>query len=342
MPATTPDYVIVDHQLHHETIEASGLVEHLRASWDLTPDLFMYIEAVHRLTDLGVVVTLAVHGISTEGFDAEWRIVELLTREGDLGKRCEIFKEADLDAALATFDELNRPAPRLENAASQVAEHFWMHFAANDRALVSDIMAVDISIEDRRPVVNSGLRQGRDAVIDDMQLRADSGVRQTTPSVIATRGAHLVLGRIGYTAEDERPDPFVIEILFIIEIDVGGAVLALVVFDPDAIDTAFEELDSRYAAGEAAPMRTRGPSSFRHSPRLIDTSSSRRTGPSSITGDVAPSRPAFLPHPCMPCGTSRRTSKSIWTPCIDLAIRERSSQIRRTGLRPKALTPSGR
>ena len=205
VPATTPDYVIVDHQMHHETIEASGLVEHLRASWDLTPDLFMYIEAVHRLTDLGVVVTLAVHGISTEGFDAEWRIVELLTREGDLGKRCEIFKEADLDSALATFDLLSQLAPRLENAASQVAEHFWVHFAANDRALVSDIMAVDISIEDRRPVVNSGLRQGRDAVIDDMQLRADSGVRQTTSSVIATRGAHLVLGRIGYTAEDERP-----------------------------------------------------------------------------------------------------------------------------------------
>ena len=253
MPATTPDYVVVDHQLHHETIEARGLVEHLRASWDLTPDLFMYIEAVHRLTDLGVVVTLAVHGISTEGFDAEWRIVELLTREGDLGKRCEIFKEADLDAALATFDELSQLAPQLQNAASQVAERFWVYFAANDRALISDIMAVDISIEDRRQVVNSGLRRGRDAVIDDMQVRVNSGVRQTRPSVIATRGAHLVLGRITYTAEDERPDPFVIEIIFIIETDANDVVSALIVFDPDDIDGAFGELESRYAVGEAAP-----------------------------------------------------------------------------------------
>ncbi|ORB68363.1 BTAD domain-containing putative transcriptional regulator [Mycolicibacterium tusciae] len=251
VPATTADYVLVDHQLHHKTHDASGLVDNLRASWDLTPDLRMYIEAVHRLTDLGVVVTLAVHGISTEGFDADWRIVELLTREGDLGKVCELFDENDLDAALARFDELSHPARRLQNAASQVAERFWVHFAANDRAVICEIMDSDISIEDRRPVVNSGLRRGRDAVIDDMQLRADSGVRQTMPSVIATRGGHLVLGRIGYSAEDERPDPFVIEILFIIEIDAGGKVLALVVFDPDAIDTAFEELESRYAAGEA-------------------------------------------------------------------------------------------
>ena len=42
-----------------------------------------YIEAVHRLSDLGAVVTLVVHGTSQEGFDAEWREIELLTVEGD-------------------------------------------------------------------------------------------------------------------------------------------------------------------------------------------------------------------------------------------------------------------
>ena len=44
----------------------------------------------------------------------------LLTVDGDLISRCELFDEADLDAALARFDELSRPAPRLENAASRV------------------------------------------------------------------------------------------------------------------------------------------------------------------------------------------------------------------------------
>ena len=74
--------------------------------WDVTPDISIYIEAVHRLSDLGAVVTHTAHGISQEGFDAEWRMIDLLTVEGDLISRCEIFDEADLDAALARFDEL--------------------------------------------------------------------------------------------------------------------------------------------------------------------------------------------------------------------------------------------
>ena len=47
-------------------------------------------------------------------------MINLVTVEGDLINRCEIFDEADIDAALARFDELSRPAPRLENAASRV------------------------------------------------------------------------------------------------------------------------------------------------------------------------------------------------------------------------------
>ncbi len=69
--------------------------------------LSIYIEAVHRLSDLGAVVTHAAHGTSQEGFDAEWRVIDLVTVEGDLVNRCEMFDEADLDAALARFDELS-------------------------------------------------------------------------------------------------------------------------------------------------------------------------------------------------------------------------------------------
>ena len=46
--------------------------------------------------------------------------VQLMTVKGDLINRCEIFDEADLDAALARFEELQPRAPRLENAASRV------------------------------------------------------------------------------------------------------------------------------------------------------------------------------------------------------------------------------
>ena len=100
---------------------------------------------MHRLSDLGAVVTQAANGTSQEGFDAEWRMIDLLTVEGDLISRCEIFDEADLDAALARFDELQPQAPRLENAASQVDERFLAYFAARDWAAMAEILADDIS-----------------------------------------------------------------------------------------------------------------------------------------------------------------------------------------------------
>ena len=62
---------------------------------------------MHRLSSFGAVVTYTAYGTSTEGFAAEWRMVDLLTVEGDRISRFEFFDEADLDAALARFDELS-------------------------------------------------------------------------------------------------------------------------------------------------------------------------------------------------------------------------------------------
>ncbi|MDT5372175.1 MAG: hypothetical protein QOC62_6606, partial [Mycobacterium sp.] len=108
VPSTTSDWVTVDHRVR-ETFEAGDLTDYIRSGWDIAPDVKMYIEAVHRLSNLGAVVTHAAYGTSPEGFDAEWRMVGLLVFGGDDMNRCELFEEADLDAALARFDELSRP-----------------------------------------------------------------------------------------------------------------------------------------------------------------------------------------------------------------------------------------
>ena len=88
---------------------------------DVTPDINFCIEAVHRLSNLGAVVTLAAYGTSQDGFDVEWREIAILTVDGDLISRAELFDEADLDAALARFEQLSRPAPQLETVATRVA-----------------------------------------------------------------------------------------------------------------------------------------------------------------------------------------------------------------------------
>jgi hypothetical protein len=72
----------------------------------MAPQAKIYVYAVHRLSDLGAVVTQSTHGTSPDGFDAEWLEISLFTLDGDRINRCEVFDEADLDAALARFDEL--------------------------------------------------------------------------------------------------------------------------------------------------------------------------------------------------------------------------------------------
>ena len=107
------------------TNDASDLAANIRATWDLM-DVSMYIaESVHRLSELGAVVTQTLKGTSKEGLDVEYRMIDIFTIEGDLLSRCEVFDEADLDAALARFDELERPPASFANAATRA----WMHLA---------------------------------------------------------------------------------------------------------------------------------------------------------------------------------------------------------------------
>ena len=51
-----------------------------------------------------------------------------------------MFDEADLDAALARFDELSRPPPRLENAASRVDKRFQAYFGARDWDAMAEML----------------------------------------------------------------------------------------------------------------------------------------------------------------------------------------------------------
>jgi hypothetical protein len=251
LPAATPNWVNIDHR-RGTAFPPGELGAYVRATWDLTPTAATYIEAVHRLDNIGAVVTQAADATSPNGFAAEWRLINLLTVEGDLMSRCEIFDEADIDAALAKFDELSRPAPRLENAASQVYGRFFGYFAARDWAALAELIANHVSVDDRRRVVNAGVRQGRDAMIAEVSAIAEVGVQSLTSHTIATRGDRLALSRVRALTSDQRHDAFYAEALNIIEVDADERVVARVVFDIDDVDAAFKELDARYLAGEAA------------------------------------------------------------------------------------------
>ena len=92
------------------------LAAYIDSAWDATPDLSIHVEAVHRLSDFGAVVTHTASGTNREGFGVEWRMIHIYTVDGTMISRCEMFDEQDLDAALARFDELHPSRLRLGNA----------------------------------------------------------------------------------------------------------------------------------------------------------------------------------------------------------------------------------
>ncbi len=248
LPATTPDWVNIDHR-RGIAFAPGDATAYLRASQD--PQGSVYVETVHRLSNLGAVFTWAGHGTSQEGFEAEWRGINVLTVEGDLINRGEIFDEADLDAALARFEELQRLTPRLENAASRAWERFQACLAAEDWAAMAAMVAEDSVTDDRRRVVGAGVQLGRDVNLANIRATLDIGIENVTLTAIAIRGERLVLDRVRFSGHDQAPEPFHSEILRVLEIDAEERLAAAILFDPDDIDAAFAELDARYLAGEA-------------------------------------------------------------------------------------------
>ena len=229
LPPTTPDWVNIDHR-RGTSIAPGGIPELLTAAWNVTSDLNNFVEAVHRLDNLGGVVTHVANETSQEGFHAEWRVVSVFTVEGDLVNRCEVFDEAAIDDAIARFEELSRPAPRLENTASRANARYIAYVNARDWDAAASILADDYYSDDRRRVTGAGTRRGRDADIENMRVVADLGANITV-EVIATRGDRLVLTRTR-AALGEKQQPFIAELLGLVETDLDGRVAAVIVLRP--------------------------------------------------------------------------------------------------------------
>ncbi|CRZ16617.1 BTAD domain-containing putative transcriptional regulator [Mycolicibacterium neworleansense] len=247
---TTQDWATIDHR-RATAFEPGDITPYIHATWKVAPDINLYIETAHRLRDSGALFTQVLKGTSHAGFDAEWRDVVILTVDGEQLSSLEVFDEADLDAALTRFDELNRPEQQLENAASRVYDRIFDYFASRDWAAMAEVMAEDVRDDDRRRVANAGIRHGRDAMIANMRTGADLGARSITSTVIATRGNCLALRHLRFSGHG--PEAFHAELFGIAEIDRDQRVVVVVQFDIDDLDAAFDELDARYLDGEAAP-----------------------------------------------------------------------------------------
>ncbi len=251
LPPMAPDAVTIDHR-RAAAFAPGEFLQYLRAAIDQSQRTNIHPMVVHRLNEFGTVITHTVYVTSRDGFDAEFQDVIVSTLTGDLINHFELFDEADLDAALARFDELTRPLRRLENKASQVTGRFLAQWAARDWDTMTEILAHDVSSEDRRAVVGSGIRLGPEAQIADMRAIADLGLTEMMPTLIATRGETLGLMHMRFAYRDHGAAAFATEVLGIGEINADGRIVGIISFDPADTDAAIADLDKRYLAGEAS------------------------------------------------------------------------------------------
>ena len=217
--------------------------------WTLVPDARYRVTTVHALDAHRTVGSLIIEGTDEHGNELQWARTVLLDADEP---RMEMYEEGDLDAALAKFEELRRQTSRLENAASRLYERFQSYFTARDWNALAETMAVDIFRDDHRRVVSAETSQGRDAAIAEAQAVAEIGAYSAFLTVVAIRGERLALIRSRFSGRDQRPEAFHTEFLCVIEVDRDGLIAQHLMFDPDDFEAAFETLDARYLAGEAA------------------------------------------------------------------------------------------
>lgn len=248
VPPTTPDWVNIDRR-RLATIQPGDMMTYLHASWAAIPNAGMYITRVHRISGFGAVVSHAAYGTSAKGFDAEWQDITVLTFEENLVNRCELFDEADLDAALARFDELSRPALQLENAAVQARA--FIADAYNRRDVKSLLAGAGSRYEDRRKGLHDEGRTDRSYVHALLSETPTSWRLQVEP--VAIRGDRLALTRETFRDTDEAHQPITVELMTLTELDHDNLLSHTVFFDSDDVNGAFGELTARWiASGDVA------------------------------------------------------------------------------------------
>ncbi|MHB8463264.1 MAG: nuclear transport factor 2 family protein, partial [Acidimicrobiales bacterium] len=247
------DAVLVDHR-HASlgTLQGSGAIEQAAAALQsLGADLRRRITDVVALTERVSLVEVVSEGTIEDGGPVEIAVLALTEFEESGGvRRWDWFGLDQLDEALASFDALvGAPeVSQLANMASVELRRMYDALLRSDFASTGAATAENAVLDDRRSLLGRRY-EGRDAALAHQRSVVASGVTDVEVHVLATRGDRLVLERELYRGRDGET-----EVLFVGEFTPDHRWLGGYVFDPDDLDAAFDELDARYAAGEAAPF----------------------------------------------------------------------------------------
>ncbi len=260
-PALAPSALLVDHRVLATWSSANGaeLLEHFWVQLELAPDFAVRIEDVVALERDVYLLQANYHGTDrASGGRFENRVCLLCMFDADgLASRFEAFEAEDEAGALARFDELTgrpeaEPTPEpLENAASRADAKLFQCFNSRNWAGIEALAAPELVFDERRRMLHNTC--GREIWLEQFRVLFDVPASRFSTTLRATRGERLSLNLHRFTGEVaggggplEMDDHLVLH-----EVDREGRIIAIVLFDLEAKEAAHEELDARWAAGEA-------------------------------------------------------------------------------------------
>ena len=227
------------------------------ASWESLRDLRIRanirLDHALRISPAAGALVTTPHG-TLDGGDFEQPMVWVYTHDGRHPHAVEVFDLDQLDAALARYEELTAgatAAPRITNAATRSMDRFRAAWEARDWNRVAAELAPGFREVNRRKMVRIDV--DRDSSLESLRVIFEGTSFRLESEVLATRGERLALGRMLWSGTGEVVGPSEIEFLQVVQADADGHQDLIVTFDLDDLDAAYDELDRRFAAGEATP-----------------------------------------------------------------------------------------
>ena len=246
------DFALQDHRaLGWGTVDGARFVALLRSLSELAADaryrLDHFVSGGRGCLTVGTMLGTRDGGpfemtrISVVDFDAAGR-----------RRRTDQYDPERLDAALSRYAELAEAAAtaRFANAATRALERVTGHWDARDWESLVAMYGPGFELDDRRALV--GLPVSGDDFLTSLRLMFELRSSRFHGEPLATRGERLVLLRTRFTGEAGAGGAIDVPMLSLVEVAADGRYARLVVFDPDALEAAFAELDARYTSGEGA------------------------------------------------------------------------------------------
>jgi len=254
----TPDVVARSHRLLSwgtlRGVEAVSAT--ITSQFELAPDTRQRIEHA-RTCERGLLWESTWYGTRDGGpFEtARITVVELDSRGAAI--RIDVWDPEQCDQALARFEQIAADSPaepslatRFENAATRVLQRGLELFGSQDWDEFTADFAADFESIDRTSIAH--LESGREDYLPAFRQMFDLTGSTPPHEVLATRGDRLALARMLWRGAAGDVGPSETEWLFVFETDEREDVRAIAAFDPGDLDAAYDELEARWEAGEAA------------------------------------------------------------------------------------------